>query len=602
MNPRPSPVGALVFFAVRSASNAARRRLRRLVEPRYLVGLTVALAYIALVLIRPGRPVPRGAAAAGPWPVEVTTVVQLGAAAVLLLGAALVWLFRGSDAMLSLTEGEAESLFSAPVTRRTVVHFSLLRSQLRVLFGVVVALLFSRPSSVAGLLRSALGGWILFSTINLHLLGVGFTKAAWKERGAARRRAMTIVLTLLALAVLAFTVAGVTEVAVRAAAAAGRRGPGVVAVESALVAGTLGRALLAVLVPLRAVVAPLFAATPSAFGAALPAALLLLALHYVWVVRTNVRYEDATLEGAARRAARRARRHGELAALPGEEKRKAVPFVLAPIGRPEVAILWKNLAAWNRTPVKTQLRWLFLLGALFLVAGAVSRSPAADRATGIALIVVATITPLLALTLPSGLRLDLRRDLANAAVLRSWPVGPMGLVLAEVAAPFWISVLILLGGVLGVLSLSVGRALRGAADVAGPLGALDAPERLLPAALAALLIVPALSLLLVLGQNAATLAFPAWFPPGPQRSRGLEQMGINLLSAVVSLAALALALLPAAALALPVLYFGSAPLGTWILPLAALLGAIPLWGEAALAVLLLARMWERVDPSLDLPD
>ncbi len=602
MNPRPSPAGALVFFAVRSASNAARRRFRRLAEPRYMVGLAVALAYIAFVLVRPGRSSPRGAAAAGPWPVELTTVVQLGAAAALLLGAALIWLFRRSDAALSLTEGEAEYLFSAPVARRTVVHFSLLRSQLRVLFGVVVALLFSRPSSVAGLLRSALGGWILFSTVNLHLLGVGFTKAAWKERGAARRRTMTGLSTLLALAVLVFTLAGVTEVVVRATAAAGHRGPGVVAVESALVTGKLGRALLAVLTPLRAVVAPLFAPTPSSFAAALPAALLLLALHYVWVIRTNARYEDATIEGAARRAARRARRRGELAALPGEEKRKSVPFVLAPSGRPEVAIFWKNLAAWNRTPVKTQLRWLLLFGALLGVAGVLSRSPAADRATGIVLIVLAAIAPILAMTLPSGLRLDLRRDLASAAVLRSWPVGPVGLVVAEVAAPFWISVLILLGGVFGALALSVGRALRGAANVAGPLGGLDAPERLVPAALAAFLIVPPLSLLLVLGQNAATLAFPAWFPPGPQRSRGLEQMGISLLTAFVSLAALALALIPAAALAAIVLFLAGAALGPWVLPLGALFGSLPLWAEAIGAVLLLAKMWERFDPSLDLPD
>lgn len=602
MNPRPSPARALVFFAVRSVSNAALRRLRRLTEARYAVGLAVALAYIGFILIRPGRPSLRGGAAAGPWPVELTTVVQLGAAAALLLGAALVWLFRGSDAALSLTEGEAEYLFSAPVERRTVVHFSLLRSQLRVLSGVLVALLFSRPSSAAALLRSALGGWILFSTINLHLLGVGFTKAAWKERGAARRRTMTGVSTLLALAVLVFTVAGVTEAVVRASAAAGRRGPGVIAFESALVSGTLGRALLGVLTPLRALVAPLFAATPSAFASALPGAILLLALHYLWVVRTNARYEEATIEGAARRAARRARQRGELAALPGEEKRRSVPFVLSPIGRPEVAIFWKNLALWNRVPVKRQVRGLLLLGALLGVAGALSRSPAMDRATGIVLIVVAAIAPILALTLPSGLRLDLRRDLASAAVLRSWPVGPVGLVVAEVAAPFWITLLILLGGIIGALSLSAGRALRGAADFGGPLGGFDSPERLLPAALAALLIVPPLSILLVLGQNAATLAFPAWFPPGPQRSRGLEQMGIGLLTAFVSLAALALALIPAAALAAIVLFFAGAALGSWALPLGALVGSLPLWAEAIGAILLLARMWERFDPSLDLPE
>jgi hypothetical protein len=79
-------------------------------------------------------------------------------------------------------------------------------------------------------------------------------------------------------------------------------------------------------------------------------------------------------------------------------------------------------------------------------------------------------------------------------------------------------------------------------------------------------------------------------------------MGINLLTAFVSIVALALALIPAAAIALPVLYFGAGSLGAWSLPLAALLGAVPLLGEAALAVFLLAKMWERFDPSVDLPD
>jgi hypothetical protein len=37
-------------------------------------------------------------------------------------------------------------------------------------------------------------------------------------------------------------------------------------------------------------------------------------------------------------------------------------------------------------------------------------------------------------------------------------------------------------------------------------------------------------------------------------------------------------------------------------PLAALLASLPLWAEAAAAVALLSKLWERFDPSLDLPD
>jgi len=600
MSAAPSAAGALLFFALRSAENAARRRLRRLTEARYALGLAIAVAYIAFVLVRPGRPGLRGAAAAAPLPVAWTTVGLLAASGALLLGAALVWLFRGSEASLSLTEGEAEFLFAAPIPRSAVVHFALLRSQLRVLLGVLAALLFSRPSSAAGLLRSALGAWILFSTVNLHVLGVGFTKAAWKERSPLRRRTTALLATLLALALLGFAAAALAEIAVRVARSP--RSPGVLSVEAAVATGVLGRPLLALLLPLRAVVAPLFAPTAAAFAAALPASLLVLALHYVWVVRTNVRYEDATIAGAARRAAERARRRGELPALPGEAKRRSVPFRLEPAGRPETAIVWKNLAAWSRTPLATRLGGVVALGPLAFAAGAFLSSPAGDQATAVALLVLSTLTPLLALLLPSGLRLDLRRDLADAALLRSWPVRPAGLVAAELAAPFSIGLLVLVGGALATVGLSAGRALRGATALSGALGGIGAPDRLFPAVLTAFLVIPPLSLLFLLGQNGATLAFPAWFPPGPQRSRGLEQMGINLLTFAASFVALALAVVPAAVLALPVLYLGRGLPGAWSFPLAALLGSLPLWGEAAFGVLLMARMWERFDPSVDLPD
>jgi ABC-2 type transport system permease protein len=595
-----SPSGALLFYAARSARNAVVRRLKRLSEPRYLIGLAVGLAYVGMVLIRPGRPASRGAAA-GPWPVEFTGLAQLLVAAALLLGAGLVWLFRGSEASLSLTEGEAQFLFSAPLARTAVVHFALVRSQLRVLSGVLIALLFSRPGSAAGLLRSALGGWVLFSVVNLHLLGVGFTKAAWEERPAARRRAAKLVATLLALAAIAFVVAAVTEGLVRAAGTpATRRGLSTVALEGALLTGSLGRPLLTVLYPLRLLVAPLFAPTAQAFLTALPAALALLVLHYVWVVGTNVRFEDATIEGADRRAAERdRRRRGNLPAPPGEKRRRIVPFHLAPVGRPEIAIAWKNLVAWNRVPLRAQLLGVGALLALLFLAAAAFRQPEADQAAAVVIAFLGVLGLLLAVMLPSGLRNDLRGDLEHAAVLKSWPVAPAALVVGELLAPLWTSFLALAAGLGGALAVSAGRALRGAANAAGPLGS---PAGLLPAALAAVILLPPLALLFLLGQNAATLAFPAWFPPGQKRARGLEQFGIRLVAAVATLALLGIALVPSAVLVAIAFFLGGKALGRWGLPLSALLASLPLWAEAAGAVALLAKLWERFDPSLDLPD
>jgi ABC-2 type transport system permease protein len=598
-----SPSGALFFYAARSTRNVVLRRLKRLAEPRYLIGLVVGLAYVGMVFLRPGRPALRGAAA-GPWPAEFSGIAQLAVAAALLVGAALVWLFRGSHASLSLTEGEAQFLFSAPLARTAVVHFALLRSQLRVLTGVLVALLFSRPGSVSGLLRSALGAWVLFSVINLHLLGLGFTKAAWKERSPARRRAATLAVSLLALAAIAFLGAAATEGLARAAAVPTTRGGlSVVALEGALLSGSLGRPLLAVLYPFRLLVAPLFAPAAVIFFKALPGALGILVLHYLWVVGTNVRFEDATLEGAARRAAERdRRRQGNLPALPGERRRRLAPFVLHPVGRPEVAIAWKNLVVWNRVPLRAQILGVGALLALLFLAAATLRQPQADEAGGIVMALLAVLGPVLAVILPSGLRNDLRGDLEHAAVLKSWPLAPAALVAGELLAPLWTSLLALAAGLGGALAVAAGRALRGGASTAGPLEGLGDPASLVPVSLAALLLIPALALLLLLGQNATTLAFPAWFPPGQKRTRGLEQFGIRLVAAVATLALLGIALVPSALLVAVAFFLGAKALGLWALPLAAFVASVPLWAEAAAAVWLLAKLWERFDPSLDLPD
>jgi ABC-2 type transport system permease protein len=597
-----SPLGALFFYASRSAANAVRRRVRRLAEPRYLIGLAAGLAYVVVVFWRQGRPSLRGGSATA-WPLEFTALAQLAAAAVLLVGTGLVWLFRGSEASLSLTEGEAQFLFSAPLARTSVVHFALIRSQLRVLWGVLIALLLSRPGSLGGLIRSAFGGWILFSSVNLHLLGVGFTKAAWKERGPAVRRAATAAVTVVALAAIAFVAAALAGGLARAAGAQAVRGSlSVVALEGALLAGPLGRPLLAVLYPFRLLVAPLLAPTGVIFLKALPAALGLLVLHYVWVVGTNVRFEDATVEGAARRAAEReTRRRGNLQALPGERRRRFVPFRLASHGRPEVAIAWKNLAASSRMPLRTQLLGVGALLAILFVAAVTIRQPEADQAAVTVGALLFVLGPVLGVVIPAGLRNDLRADLDHAAVLKSWPVGPAALVVGEILAPLWVGLLAFLAGLGGALAVAAGRALRGAAS-AEPFGSLARTGGLMPAALSTIILIPPLALLLLLGQNAATLAFPAWFPPGLKRTRGLEHFGIRLVAAVATLVLLGIALVPSALLVAVLLLAVGKALGLWALPLAALLASLPLWAEAAAAVALLARLWQRFDPSLDLPD
>ena len=356
---------------------------------------------------------------------------------------------------------------------------------------------------------------------------------------------------------------------------------------TALRSGPFGPAPLALLAPFRWILAPLLAPTARAFSAALPPALGLVGVLYACVALTAVRFEEATLSQASRRAALRARRDaGRLEALPSEKRRGAVPFALAPWGRPEVAIVWKNLLAWNRTSLRRQAAIVASLAAALFSASALLATPSADAAAAIGSATCLALTALLALIAPLGFRIDLRGDLEYATLLRTWPLQAERLVLAELGAPAAVAVLYGWGGIAIALAIAAGRAARTAllgAAVAPP--PASAPflrfEALVPVALTVAVFLPALVVATLVVQNASVLAFPAWFPAGRRRAVGLEQTGLRMLSFFGTSLVLGLALIPAALLAGPLIFFAFRPLGLWCLPLAALLAALPVLAEAA---------------------
>jgi hypothetical protein len=327
---------------------------------------------------------------------------------------------------------------------------------------------------------------------------------------------------------------------------------------------------------------------------------------YACVALTAVRFEEATLSQASRRAALRARRDaGRLEALPSEKRRGTVPFALAPRGRPELAIVWKNLLAWNRTSLRRQAAIVASLAAALFSASALLATPSADAAAAIGSAACLALTALLALVTPLGFRIDLRGDLEYATLLRTWPLAAERLVLAELGAPAAVAVLYGWGGIAIALAIAAGRVVRAAfLGAAVPPPPASAPflrfEALVPISLTVAVFLPALVVAALVVQNASVLAFPAWFPAGRKRAVGLEQAGLRMLSFLGTSLVLGLALIPAALLAGPLIFFTFRPLGLWCLPLAAVLAALPVLAEAAAGVFLLARLFERFDPARDM--
>ena len=604
MSVSPSPLPLVFFTAKRMLRNASRRKLGRLREPRYMIGFLVGAAYFAMLFMRPGR---AGRTPTPPrFPGHMNEILLVAGAAALAAAALLTWLFRKGEPSLGLSEAEIQFLFPAPISRRALLHYALLKAQFPVLLSAFILTIVSgRRGNGAAILTGA-GLWLLLTAVHFHNLALAFTKARWNELPPASRRATKIV---------AFAVAGsalgMLVVTFGAGVLAAASGPGkerfasLGGLVAALQSGPFGPAPLAFLAPFRWILAPLLAPNARAFFLALPPALGLVGVLYACVALTAVRFEEATLSQASRRAALRARRGaGRLEALPSEKRRGTVPFRLAPRGRPEFAIVWKNLLAWKRTSLARQAVVVGSLAAAFFAASAFLTAPSADAAAAIGSMTCLGTTALLALVTPLGFRIDLRGDLEYAAVLRTWPLPAERLVLAELGAPALVAVLYSWGGIAIALAIASGRAARAAflgMVVTAPSSASFLRfEVLVPVALTVAVFLPSLVALALVVQNASVLAFPAWFPAGRKRAVGLEQSGLRMLSFFGTSLVLALALVPAALLAGPLIFFTFRPLGFWSLPIAAVFAALPVLAEAAGGVFLLARLFERFDPARDL--
>ena len=129
-----STLASLTFW---QAKNRIRVRLARLKQPRYLVGSIAGIAYIGYfaILRNPGFSRGRGGAAAAANFARAAGPLELGAASLLLLLAALVWILPAAGSAVRFSPSEVQFLFPAPITRRQLLQYRLLRAQLGLLFG-----------------------------------------------------------------------------------------------------------------------------------------------------------------------------------------------------------------------------------------------------------------------------------------------------------------------------------------------------------------------------------------------------------------------------------------------------------------------------------
>ena len=560
------------YLAWRTAYNRVSRQIRQLRSPRYLAALVFGLAYIWIVAVEQ-RPQPAPAAVVGARWVEL-----LGAFGV--VGAVLWgWIFGVERRVLSFTPAEVTFLFSGPVPRRGLVQYKLLRNQLLILFNSLLwTLILARERFGASPWLRALSIWVLLTTISFHRLGASFVRTSLLEHGRIALRHRVVSLVVLGAVVIGIVLS--VQDALPALASGWAAGP--TTFLDALAEAAAEPLPRMVLAPFRALVRPLAAHSFAEWVRAMGPALLLLTLHYVWVIRADTAFEEAAAEASLLRA-RQVSARGGAPASPSLAHRRLPPlFRLAPVGWRGGALLWKNLLAVVRTRHARNMAVAFIVGA---VAVAVLTFQGDGTVAEIAGWLATTWAALSLVIGPQWIRNDLRSDLLKLDLLRSYPLPGRSVVAAETAA----STLVLTCMQVGLLLIAY-IAFLGVPDLDPP---LDVRTAVLAAAVVCL---PGINFLGMLIHNGTALLFPAWVHLGSNRPGGVEALGQNMLMIVAYATLLAMALAAPAGLAagLGILLEGS--LGWWAAVPAALLLLAGIAAESTLLVRRLGRVFERMEP------
>lgn len=560
------PWRALWYLYSRGWYNRMRLQLRRLRQPRYIVGALAMFGYLGSLLFSQGA---RSAVTADP---NLLDIRQLLSIAGLSMAVGAWWLAAPSDNALAFSNAEVYFLFPAPVKRRTLVQARLLSVQAILLMQVLIWTLLLRRGSgeLPGALR-AIGLWTLFTTVSLHRLGATLARTHAPDVPRRKPVAKTIAVIFIAALSLASMRAAPMALAMWRSALALTSYDTSRVIDRMLAGRVAVQAILndpvvhALIWPIRAATAPAFAHSSGVWLLAMPGALIVLALHYLWILRDPQPFEELAIGSSARFADRvaRMRRGNSLTTL----KPSRFRWELALQGRPAVALAWKNVTAAVRTFRPRSLVLAIIVVVIIAVLSGRGDNGFEYQDGGLRSAFVTTFISVFAaavLTAPAWFRLDLRHDLAHLPFLKTAPLPAHTIIATEIltAAALTTVGMALLFGIPGFFLL------RG---VGGPLSDRGLAAAIIGAGFA----LGGVNLLHITLYNAVALWLPAWVPlnQGGASTGGASVVGQVYITLIGILATLALLL------AAPV----AAMWGVWLL----LIGSrVPMMAAAALSLVI----------------
>jgi hypothetical protein len=567
-------IGVFGYLVWRSAYNRIARQIRHLRSPRYVAALVFGVVYLWFMVIAQRPAGGGGTIADSGW-------VELVGAIALLGTVAWGWIFGVERRVLRFTPAEVTFLFSAPVSRRGLIQFKLLHSQLFILFNAVLwTLILSRERFGVSPWLRAISIWVLLTTVSFHRLGASFVRTSLAQHGRLGLRHRVVSLVVLGMVLVALTVS-IGDALPRLAE---RTTGGPFAFLPALGEAAAQPIPAALTLPFRLMVRPLVANTFGEWVRALWPALVLMLLHYVWVVRSDTAFEETAVAVSLQRAQALAERKAGRGAPTNAPTHVTPPLIrLAPGGWPAGAILWKNLVAVARTRQLQKVGLGLLLGGAVVTALSFQPDPMMAAIAGWFAITWAGAMTVIG---PQWVRNDLRGDLLKLDLLRSYPLRGWSVVAAEVSA----SSLVLT--VIQLCLLAIGYLAFLGDEFMEP----DLRGRTL-LLLGAVVFLPGMNLLGMLIQNGAALLFPAWVRLGSGRPGGVEALGQNLLMMVVFVALLSVLLLLPLAIGGGAFLLARGVIGYWAAVPAALLILGTMAFEAALLIDWLGGLFERTDPA-----